>query len=239
MIRPNEGRPEPVRVAFCWAHISGYMAACWRNMAELPGVQLSVVAFTQSIGDNARVAPEILHGLDSLVLSPERREDYGISGPGWHSADQIPGDWRVGTATEQAPPHGPAFGSTKLLFMDNVFRGDLRQWFGRFVLRRYLHRVDAIFVPGERSATFARFLGIPMDKVRRGAYGIDFAALKPLLAARAALPGGWPKRFVFAGRYVNAKGIEILVQAYRSYRQRVADPWELVCCGAGRWRSAG
>jgi glycosyltransferase involved in cell wall biosynthesis len=42
-----------------------------------------------------------------------------------------------------------------------------------------------------------------------------------------------PRSFLFAGRFVSEKGVDQLVKAYESYRERSIDPWPLVCCGAG------
>ena len=33
----------PIRVVFCWAEVSGYMAACWRALAAREGIDLHVV----------------------------------------------------------------------------------------------------------------------------------------------------------------------------------------------------
>jgi glycosyltransferase involved in cell wall biosynthesis len=35
------------------------------------------------------------------------------------------------------------------------------------------------------------------------------------------------------GRYVRAKGVDLLVNAYRHYQENTRDPWDLVCAGAG------
>jgi glycosyltransferase involved in cell wall biosynthesis len=42
--------------------------------------------------------------------------------------------------------------------------------------------------------------------------------------------------FLFVGRYVVEKGIDTLLEAYRSYREQVTDPWGLRCAGAGPLR---
>ena len=39
--------------------------------------------------------------------------------------------------------------------------------------------------------------------------------------------------FLYVGRYVDVKGIDILTQAYELYRTTVEQPWPLVCAGAG------
>ena len=43
--------------------------------------------------------------------------------------------------------------------------------------------------------------------------------------------GGWPKRFLYVGRYANGKGISVLLAAYNEYRKRIAGPWPLTCYG--------
>jgi glycosyltransferase involved in cell wall biosynthesis len=41
---------------------------------------------------------------------------------------------------------------------------------------------------------------------------------------------------LFVGRYIPEKGIETLATAYRQYRERVAEPWPLICAGTGPLR---
>src|SRR5207249_15896 len=74
---------------------------------------------------------------------------------------------------------------------------------------------------------------IPAERIKRSTYGVDSAALEPLLDTRAALPSGWPRRFLFVGKYDHIKGVDILMRAYEAYRRMVVDPWDMVCCGAG------
>jgi glycosyltransferase involved in cell wall biosynthesis len=64
-------------------------------------------------------------------------------------------------------------------------------------------------------------------------YGIDCTLLEPLHAQRLHQPGGWPRRFLFAGRYVEEKGLDVLIDGYARYRRTTNDPWPLTCCGSG------
>jgi glycosyltransferase involved in cell wall biosynthesis len=51
---------------------------------------------------------------------------------------------------------------------------------------------------------------------------------------RAQLQQGWPKQFLFVGRYVEAKGVDILIAAYKRYRRRYGGKtWALASCGQG------
>ena len=47
----------PLRVAFCWTQVSGYMASCWRALAAQPGIDLWVGLF-------------VAIGFAALVLCP-------------------------------------------------------------------------------------------------------------------------------------------------------------------------
>ena len=42
-----------------------------------------------------------------------------------------------------------------------------------------------------------------------------------------------PRAFLFVGRFVECKGLDQLAKAYELYRNRVRDPWPLICCGSG------
>lgn len=117
--------------------------------------------------------------------------------------------------------------------MDTPWRGTARQRLAPYVLRRFLKHMDRVVVTGERSWQYARKLRFSPDRIIRGAYGIDYELLSPLWDLRRRRPGGWPRRFLFIGRYEKDKGIDVLLAAHRQYSQLVSDPWPLTCCGLG------
>jgi len=95
--------------------------------------------------------------------------------------------------------------------------------------------MDRVVVTGERSWQYAKHLGIESDRIERGLYGIDYKSWVPLWEKRSQVE--WPRSFLFIGRYIPVKAIDVLVQAYQDYRERVDDPWDLVCCGQGDLKS--
>jgi glycosyltransferase involved in cell wall biosynthesis len=91
--------------------------------------------------------------------------------------------------------------------------------------------MDRVVVTGERSWQYAYRLGIPLEKIRRGIYGIDYQSWFPLWQERQNTP--WPRSLLFVGRYTQEKGVDVLIEAYRQYYEQVNDPWSLICCGKG------
>jgi glycosyltransferase involved in cell wall biosynthesis len=90
-----------------------------------------------------------------------------------------------------------------------------------------------VLVAGERSARLASWLGFEQSRIHTGAYGFDYRLFSTASAWRRERHPGWPQSFVYVGRYVERKGLDTLVAAYRLYRREVAEPWRLVCCGQG------
>ncbi|MGH9226625.1 MAG: glycosyltransferase family 4 protein, partial [Acidimicrobiales bacterium] len=119
----------------------------------------------------------------------------------------------------------------RLLCMDNAWLGTAKQWGGR-ALSPVLIRptYDAAFLCGDRQADFARRLGFPDDRILWGLYTCDHPTFAAVAAARPPDP---PHAFLFAGRLVPEKGVDVLADAYARYRVASADPWPLVVCGTG------
>jgi glycosyltransferase involved in cell wall biosynthesis len=121
--------------------------------------------------------------------------------------------------------------------MDTPWRGGWRQRMARFKLGGYLSRMHRVIVAGERAWQYARKLGVPEAKIRRGMYGFDAPPFAAVYGDRMSDPAaGWPRRFLYTGRYVDVKGVDVLMAAYQMYRRAVNDPWPLTCCGAGPLR---
>jgi glycosyltransferase involved in cell wall biosynthesis len=114
--------------------------------------------------------------------------------------------------------------------MDNQWLGTLKQRLGIVVSPWFLRPVyDRALVPGDRAAQFASRLGFIQDSIWRGSYCGDVSAFLPnghsSVSAR--------RRFLFVGRLVAEKGVDVLMEAYASYRAAVAAPWGLTVCGTG------
>jgi glycosyltransferase involved in cell wall biosynthesis len=223
-----------LRVVICWTEISGYTAACWRALAARAGMELRVLAWPSSFSrSGTQFQRDLMAGLPVRFLEDaeqqdvdlvarlvtEHRPDVVLMG-GWAERPYRSLVWETGL--EQ---------SRIVLAMDSPWKGTLRQWFARVKIGGYIDRLDGIFVPGERGVVFAKHLRMPDARIFRGMLGFDYGQFEPVLKRRTE--AGWPKSFVYMGRYSREKGLDVLLAGYARYRQEMSEPWPLNCYGSG------
>jgi glycosyltransferase involved in cell wall biosynthesis len=115
----------------------------------------------------------------------------------------------------------------RVVVMDHQWLGTPKQWLGRLTRHFYIQRAfDAAWLPGDEQAMFARHLGFDQHEIITGLYTCEDAFFTG--------PQAQPKNaFVFTGRLVDTKGVDVLAAAYRKYREVAKDPWPLKVVGMG------
>lgn len=221
-----------MNITYCWTAPSGYLAACVRELAKRSGVDVSLVVFEPVA--SAPFDPSLFRGLDTRFLGGHERLDAAAVADIVISARP---DVVVLCGWAHRPyvrlMDEPRLRGTKfVLTADTAIRFDWRQRLAPLRIGRLLRRVDGVLVPGDRGALLMRSWGVPSRKITRLLYAVDYHGFA---AAGATRPGGtsWPRRFLFAGRYVHEKAIDVLVTAYHAYRDSVEHPWPLTTCGTG------
>lgn len=222
-----------MRITYCWTEPSGYLAACIAALASRSGVEVSLL--TWEVHSSAPFASAALGGTSARVLSRSERDDAGLverlvveTAP---DVIHIAGWAHRPYTALLASPH---LARTRfVLGADTPLRFDWRQWLAPLRIGGLLRRVDGVVVPGERGYQLMRYWGVPEHKITRLLYGIDYRLFSAGGAGRSRDPAEWPRAFLYAGRYIDVKGLDVLVEAYRHYRQTVPDPWNLVACGTG------
>lgn len=118
----------------------------------------------------------------------------------------------------------------RLMIMDNPWLATSKQWAGVAIARLYLSPAfDVAFLPNERQRVFARKLGFSDSAIWDGVYCCD----QPRFEVDRTSWAEDPRAFLYVGRLVSPKGVDILLEAYASYRDRVDDPWPLHIAGTG------
>lgn len=223
----------PLRVVFCWAEVSGYAAACWRALARRPGIDLHVVHIDR-LGStpNPFDAAALLNGISNQMLDTSSANVDAVmlrAVTERHPDVVVLCGWVFWPYTRLVT--APALGRVrKLLGMDTPWRGTLVQRFARYRLAHFMRGLDLVVTAGERSAEYARRIGVPEHRLRTGYYGFDYCSFTSQAAQR---PTPWPRQFLYVGRYVPPKDLDTLTRAYRLYRDQVDHPWGLTCHGSG------
>jgi len=221
----------PLAITFCWSAISGYMAACWRELAARPGVRLHVIAHRPKGRGDFDAA--LLHGVSHRFLDEAEADDASVverlvleSSP---DVVAMTGWWLK--AYRNLLLADRLADAKFIMGIDSPWCTEL-QYLSRLRYWRFLKHVDQFYVTGERSWQYMKKLGMPAERISRGMYGVDVARWSEVHHQRAGRP--WPRRFLFLGRYdADTKAVDVLAAAYRRYRDLVSDPWELICCGRG------
>lgn len=212
-----------------WQRLSGYTHAGFTALRDL-GVDVRVVH----------------RGGGADAPFDERALTDGLSTTSWNGA---PDAQVVETILDEADPHAVIVSSwhitayrravrrrrgqtLRVLSMDNQWWATPKQRLGVATSPAFIRPAyDAAFVASERTADFAHRLGFADSRVIRGLYACDHDRFAAVADARASAPP--PRAFVFVGRLVPEKGIDVLAEGYRRYRRMVDDPWPLLVSGAG------
>lgn len=221
-----------MRVAVLWYGLTGYLNACLKALSQQPNVELFVA--------HKKAHAEAPYEEDQFAWISQRYY--------WKSYSDLAGlrsqieifnpdaivmvGWRVPEYREIAEAYKGR--AVRIMTMDNNWLNTPRQWLGILSSRLYIKPyVDAVWVPGERQAAFATRMGFIQSTIIRGLYSCDHESFTSVHLSRTVSGKSFRRRFLFVGRFSEEKGIAILSEAYRRYREKMHDPWPLLCCGTG------
>ena len=232
---PTNGRARNLSVVFCWAEVTGYMAACWQALAKRPGIDVHVLHTRQLFQrQNPFDLDPLLNGISNQEFSKDtpRIDAWLLDEVAKRKPDvMVVCGWIFWPYTKLMAAKELEHARV-ILGMDSPWRGTAVQRLSRWRLRNIVAHSDMVVTAGERSAEYARHMGVEIDRIRSGYYGFDYDRFSPAADHRAPT-GKWPRHFLFVGRYVPQKDLVTLTKAYAEYRAGVADPWGLTCCGSG------
>ena len=224
-----------VRIAIMWTQLSGYLNACILELASNKNVDLFV-----SNEFASKDAP-YEQGLFSWITERYQWTDHPDKDALLKCIDDFSPDiilcsgWNISAHRYVLKQFKNK--AVRLISLDNTWRGTLKQRIGSYISRYYLHPIcEALFVAGERQADFAKKLGFTQSKILRGVLSCDHEKFSVIYLQRQNLLVE-PKSFVFIGRLVPEKGLDVLLDAYAQYRKLTQDPWLLKCYGAGPLKS--
>lgn len=211
-----------------WQYLTGYSTS---GMHELVAQGHDVKLMYQQ----ALVHPPFLAPFDDAKLTE------GLDASGWSGQ---PDEARLMRELEEFKPdvlvvnswHIPAYmkaarrwrgRALRIVVMDHQWLGTPKQWLGRLTRALYIQPAfDAAFMPGDEQAVFARHLGFKQHEIIVGLYTCH----ESFFTGPQAPPRN---SFLFVGRLVDTKGVDVLAAAYRAYRAQASEPWPLIVAGIG------
>jgi glycosyltransferase involved in cell wall biosynthesis len=223
------GTGPPLRICVLWSRLSGYLSASLRALADA-GADVLVVH--EAAGADAPFDDgELTAGFRAVAWqgAPDERELMSLLDE-FAPDGLVVNSWHIG-AYRRASRR--LRGRTlRIVTVHNQWTATPKQLAARAAARALLHPTyDVAFVCDERQAIFAEKLGFPAERMLWGVNTCD----QPLFARVAAERGDRlpPPAFLFVGRLVEDKAVDVLAEAYGRYRSAVADPWPLRIAGVG------
>jgi glycosyltransferase involved in cell wall biosynthesis len=120
--------------------------------------------------------------------------------------------------------------------LDSQWTGSLRQKIGARLIRwvykpRYF---SYVWVPGPMQYEYAARIGFSKTEILSNLLSgnSDIFATAAIERERIGIKNSRPS-FMYVGRFAQAKGIDILVDAYRIYKEKYHGTWGLTCIGNG------
>jgi len=216
-----------MKIATLHSRLSGYMAACLKTLKTRHNVELLSFYFKPSgeapFDESQFGFIDRLYERNTISKSKMKKllEDFspdGIYITGW----KIKSDLSIARYFKKQ-------GIPVIAGIDGQWSGTVRQIVGKLTAPVFLHPyINILWGTGERQAIFARKLGFSGARYWQGLYACDWDAF-----AHHNNKIKKEKAFLFVGRYVEQKGIDELIHAYKKYRKNTKDPWTLYCAGAG------
>jgi len=124
-----------------------------------------------------------------------------------------------------------------ILTMDNFWQGSLKQYAWSFISPFYLRRIFThIWVPGKPQVEYAKKLGFKDRQIKTGFYSADVDLYGHFYElSKDEKQNHFPHRFIYTGRYVPFKNIQLMCEAFVDAVNEKKSDWELWCTGTGEW----
>jgi glycosyltransferase involved in cell wall biosynthesis len=217
-----------MRIYLAWQYITGYSTSGMHALVQ-QGHDVRLM-YQEALVHPPFLAPfddaELTKGLDAVGWSGQPDYDQLMRELDEFQPDVILfNSWHIGEYMKAARQwRGRAL---RVVVMDHQWLNKPKQWLGRVTRPLFIQPAfDAAFMPGDEQAEFARRLGFTQNEIIVGLYTCEDAFHTG--------PQDPPRdSFLFTGRLVDTKGVDVLAAAYRAYRSAVSDPWPLVVAGIG------
>ncbi len=122
-----------------------------------------------------------------------------------------------------------------ILTFDNRWEGTPKQYIAVLMSPFFLKtRFSYVWVPGNSQKKYAEKLGFKKQNIYTGFYSADTNLFSEYYRKYKTLKeNNFPEKFLFTGRYIPAKNIFLLWEAFAELQKDTPNEWELICTGTG------
>ena len=215
-----------MKIAFVYTGVTSYMTECWRVLSAQPGVECKVWIEDTATFRFKGNRDEVLRGINASWKNSEDITESWLQKVETEIEDFKPDVVFVCGWARRLPPFVRKSKRLKdfpmVLMFDMPWEFTVRKIAARFVLRHRLKRFCMAFVPGKSTVAYARWLGFGRDQIVCGEYSINlgkFANDEECRFNVRSKPRA-RKGFLFLGRHVREKGLDVLEKGYELYKKR-------------------
>jgi glycosyltransferase involved in cell wall biosynthesis len=113
----------------------------------------------------------------------------------------------------------------------NTLKQNLMRVIGPLYLRQFF---DACWVSGKPQREYALRCGFSDDEISEGGYSGHYEYFhQAYLNNKEQKRKKFPHRFIYVGRYIPVKGVDLMWKAFEEFQKETPNDWELWCLGKG------
>lgn len=224
-----------MKVLFLYSEIAGYFLAGVKALVRNYGAEVHLVRWPLN-----SEAPFEFRELEGVVFYERREMDaddiYRLANKVNPDVVYVTG-W-MDKAYFKVARKLKKGGITVICAMDNQWKGTLKQRIATFISplifkTRYTH----FWVPGQPQFEYARRLGYPENRIRKGMYTADTPPFEKAFNENFDLKKEkYPHTLLFVGRLVEHKGVQQLIEVFLELKKEIDNDWKLKVVGTGPLR---
>lgn len=222
---------EKKRIVFLYTEIATYFLACVKALTEQHSVDVHVVRYAVNkeapfifdFPGNLTVYERDIYDDSALLNLIDSVSPHVIVCSGWIDKGYL----QVCKAYRKK--------AKTVLTLDNHWTGSIKQRIASCLSPFYLlPRFSYCWVPGDPQYIYAKKLGFTESLILKGFYSCDVPFFDAQYEMNRVLKReNFPKRLLYVGRYVEAKGVRDLWKSFMELSEEFPNDWELWCLGTG------
>jgi glycosyltransferase involved in cell wall biosynthesis len=221
-----------ISIVFLWAEVVGYLHAVLGFLSGKRGVNITIVHWDKRSQNTTQYNLKSIDGVkfhcrsetgDDAILQILRGSKPSII---------VVSGWMDPGYIKACRKYKKENSSVKIVAgIDDMWTGSLRQRLGQLYFKiNYRPLFDYLWISGQPQYAFAQRFDYGIDNIISNLYSADTELFSK---ERAAIC----RRFVFVGRFVKIKAIDLLVEAYCKLPDSIQEQWPLLLIGDGDQRA--